>query len=216
MKWAFILVLCLVIAAPAAAETGGSVSAGTFSPAEIPLWQEKSFKGHTDYQFISEGADLALKAHCNGSASALYRRMPVDLTKTPIMRWSWKIDGIHAGLDDISKDGDDYAARVYVVYKGTLPWDVSALNYVWANTQPAGVFWPNAYTKRAIMIAQESGMQEDEEIWIDEVRDVRQDFKRYFGLDVTRIDGVAVMTDCDNGGGTTSGYYRNIRFTPSD
>lgn len=214
MRPLLLLALCLAMTVPAMAETGKGVYAGTFSPSENSLWQEESFKDHTDYQFVPEGDDFILEAHCDGTASALYRRIPVDLTKTPILSWSWKIDGIHAGLDDVSKEGDDYAARVYVVYKGAMPWDVIAVDYVWANTQPAGASWPNAYTKRAIMVAQESGTPDDKDVWIDETRDVRQDFKRYFGRDVTRIDGVAVMTDCDNGGGKATGYYRNIRFTP--
>lgn len=216
MKAFVILTLCLAMVAPAVAKTGNSVSAGTFLPAERSLWREELFKGHTDYKFIPEGTAFSLKAHCDASASALYRRMNVDLTKTPILRWSWKIDGIHAGLDDVSKEGDDYAARVYVVYKGAMPWDVNAVDYVWANRQPQGKSWPNAYTKRAILVAQESGMPDDKDVWVEEVRDVRQDFKRYFRRDVTRIDGVAVMTDCDNGNGKATGNYRDIRFTPPE
>ena len=142
--------------------------------------------------------------------------MEIDLTKTPILRWSWKIEGTHANLDDVSKGGDDYAARVYVVYKGKLPWDVIAVNYVWANRQPQGESWPNAYTGRAVMIAQESGAPDNEELWIEESRNVREDFERYFGRDIRRIDGVAVMTDCDNGGGKATGYYSNVRFTPPE
>lgn len=216
MRPVLLLALCLAMTVPAMAETGNGVSAGTFLLSENSLWQEESFKDHTDYQFVPEGDDFFLKAHCDGTASALYRRIPVDLTKTPILRWSWKIEGIHDQLDDISKEGDDYAARVYVVYKGKMPWDVNAVNYVWANKQPAGASWPNAFSNRAFMVAQESGKPDNTDAWIDESRDVRQDFKRYFGRDVTRIDGVAIMTDCDNGGGKATGHYRNIRFTPSE
>lgn len=218
MKPLAVLILCLVLALSA---HGSSKAAPPddpyiFSKVAIPLWQERIFQGHTNYAFIQEDDALVLKAHCKGTASAFYRRMEVDLTKTPILRWSWKVDNIHAGLDDVSKAGDDYAARVYVVYKGKMPWDISALDYVWANVKTVGSSWPNAFTKRAVMIAQESGAPEHKDIWIDESRDVSQDFKRYFGMDVAWIDGVAVMTDCDNGGGTATSYYRNIRFTPAE
>lgn len=213
MRPVVVLALCLAVTIPVAAKAGKSISAGSFSPAERSLWQEESFKGHTDYQVIPDEDEFSLKAHCEGTASAFYRRMKVDLTKTPILRWSWRIERIHAGLDDVSKEGDDYAARVYVVYKGKMPWDVNAMNYVWSNAQQQGRSWPNAYTGRAIMVAQESGTPEDSGVWIEESRNVREDFKRYFSRNVSRIDGVAVMTDCDNGGGTATGYYRDIRFT---
>lgn len=187
-----------------------------FSTAAIPLWQERTFEGHTDYTFIQQDDTLVLKAHCNGTASAFYRWTEVDLTKTPILHWSWKVDNIHADLDDVSKKGDDFAARVYVVYKGAMPWSVNALNYVWANVKEVGSFWPNAFTKRAAMIAQESGAPKNKDIWINESRNVLQDFKQYFDMDITRIDGVVVMTDCDNGGGEATSYYRDIYFTAAE
>lgn len=208
-----IIFICLVVAIQAIADTSDRYAA-TFLPAERHLWQEKSFKGHTNYEFISEGSSIILKADCDKGASALYRYMKVDLTKTPILRWAWKIDKTHDGLDDVSRDGDDYAARVYVIYKGKMPWDVIAINYVWANTQHQGKTWFNAFSKRSVMVAQKSGRPYDTNIWLNEQRNVRQDFKDYFGRDVPRINGIALMTDCDNGGGKTKGYYRDIWFTP--
>jgi len=169
------------------------------------LGRNEHLKGHTDYSFIQQDGVLVLKAHCSGTASAFYRWTEVDLTKTPILHWSWKIDNIHAGLDDVSKKGDYFAARIYVVYKGKLPWSVNALNYV----------WPNPFTKRAVMIAQKSGTPTQKGVWIDESRDVRKDFKRYFDMDINKIDGIAVMTDCDNGGGEATSYYRDIHFAPA-
>jgi len=213
MKPYTILMLCLTLStsAQAAAEDNPDI----FSKAVIPLWQERTFKGHTDYSFIQDDDILVLKAQCSGTASAFYRGTEVDLTKTPILHWSWKINNIHAGLDDVSKQGDDFAARIYVVYKGKLPWNVNALNYVWANVKEVASFWPNPFTKRAVMIAQKSGTPTQKDVWIDESRDVRKDFKRYFDMDINKIDGVAVMTDCDNGGGEATSYYRDIHFAPA-
>jgi len=215
MKFLSIIVICLTMTMQVVAETNDRIAA-TFLPAERPLWQEKSFKGHTDYAFISKGDSVILKAHCDKGASALYRHMKVNLTKTPILHWAWKIDKTHDGLDDVSRDGDDYAARIYVVYKGRMPWDVIAINYVWANKQQQGKSWLNAFSDRAIMVAQKSGRPNNIDIWLNEQRNVRQDFKRYFGRDVSHISGIAVMTDCDNGGGKTRGYYRDIWFTSNE
>jgi hypothetical protein len=44
---------------------------------------------------------------------------------------------------------------------------------------------------------------------------VRADFKRYFGIDLNAVDGVAVMTDCDDAGGATRAWYGDVRFGPS-
>lgn len=177
------------------------------------LWQEKSFKGHTGYKFVETDGSTIIRARCDGTASALYKYMKVDLIKTPMLRWSWRIEGIHAGLDDVSKTGDDYAARVYVIFKGKMPWDVKAINYVWANSMKEGSSWPNAFTSKSIMVAQKSGAPKNGEIWVEETRNVREDFMKYFDMDISRIDGVAIMTDCDNSGGRAAGHYRDIQFS---
>jgi hypothetical protein len=139
----------------------------------------------------------------------------VDLTKTPILNWSWRVDGVHPSLEDATKDGDDYAVRIYVVNGGNsfLPWRAKAINYVWANSQPEGAAWPSAYTKSDMMVAAKSGPPVDPEKWNDEKRNIRKDFMDYFGKDFESIDGVAVMTDCDNSKLPSTGYYKNIWFS---
>jgi len=188
---------------------------GTFTADELKEWTEKSFTKNTDYQLIGDEEVKVLKAQCTDQASILYRKIDVDLTKTPILNWSWRVDGVHPSLEDATKDGDDYAVRIYVVNGGNsfLPWRAKAINYVWANSQPEGAAWPSAYTKSDMMVATKSGQPLDPEKWNDEKRNVRKDFMNYFGKDFKNIDGVAVMTDCDNSKLPSTGYYKNIWFS---
>jgi hypothetical protein len=50
--------------------------------------------------------------------------------------------------------------------------------------------------------------------WHEERRDVRADFQRYFGIELDSVDGVAVMTDCDDAGGKARAWYGDVRFEP--
>lgn len=204
----------LMVAGDAHAETRKKVVIGTFTHDEMSHWEKRSFKNHTSYQLTGK----ALQASCKDEASALYRRVSVDLTKTPMLHWSWRVDGVHPSLNDTTKAGDDYAARIYVVYAGNslLPWRVKAIDYVWANSQPVGASWPNAFTDHAIMVAAQSGQPAKPGQWISEVRNVREDFKKFFGVDITSIDGVAVMTDCDNSKLPATGYYRDMWFSADE
>lgn len=210
-----ILMTLLVVAGTAQAETGKRAAIGTFTHDEMSHWEERSFKGHTSYQLIGKATPLTLQATCKNTASAFYRKISVDLTKTPMLHWSWRVDGVHPGLKETTKVGDDYAARVYVVYAPNVlfPWQTKAVNYVWANSQSIGASWPNAFTDHAIMVAARSGQPAKLGQWVNETRNVRDDFKKFFGMDITSIDGVAVMTDCDNSGLPSSGYYRAIWFS---
>ena len=217
MKKILLLIVMILLSVPGTAQagTGKRTAIGTFTHDEMSHWEERSFKGHTSYQLIGKTTPLTLQATCKDTASAFYRKIPVDLTKTPMLQWSWRVDGVHPGLNDTTKAGDDYAARVYVVYapNSLLPWRVKAVDYVWANSQPVGASWPNAFTDHAIMVAARSGLPEQPGQWVSEVRNVREDFKKFFGMDITSIDGVAVMTDCDNSGLPSNGYYRDIWFS---
>jgi hypothetical protein len=195
----------ILAAAPAAAELA-------FSPGDLARWAPHSFEGETRYE-LAEGGQ-AVRAACDASASGLFLRREIDLTRTPILEWRWRVDATFPpGPAETTKAGDDYPARLYVVKEALLPWNTMALNYVWASGQPKGAEWPNAYASQARMIALRSGPGDG---WATERRDLRADFRRLFGEDVTTIDAVAIMTDCDDRGARAEAFYGGLRFLPAE
>ena len=48
--------------------------------------------------------------------------------------------------------------------------------------------------------------------WIDEERNIYEDFKKAFGREPFMISGVAIMTDTDNTGERAIAYYGDILF----
>ncbi|MEK7323427.1 MAG: DUF3047 domain-containing protein [Pseudomonadota bacterium] len=184
-----------------------------FNGANLSDWQPKEFTGQTQYSLVSADGRPALLARSRASASGLYREIDIDLTQTPYLHWSWRIDNILGGHDETAKSGDDYPARVYVVVSGgVFFWRTRAVNYVWSSNRPVGSTWPNAYTGNAKMIAVRSGGGELG-LWREERRNVRDDLRRLFGEDITRINAVAVMTDSDDTGGAATAYYGDLYFS---
>ncbi len=176
------------------------------------LWKEREFSGRTVYEAVSLDDSPALRATSRGSASVLYREIRVDLEKTPYLHWDWRIEKSIGGVDERTKEGDDYSARVYVVRANSVFfWKTRAVNYVWAGSQAAGEAWPSAYTDASYNVALRSGDTRAGR-WVHEWRDVRADFRDLFGEDIRYIDGVAIMTDADNSGGEAVGWYRNVFF----
>jgi hypothetical protein len=196
----------------AAAMVSADVVVGAFSNNTLDGWEERSFKGHTRYTLVERDSRTVLHASCSGTASVLFREHQVDLTRTPVLQWTWRVDRVFEGLDERTRAGDDYPARVYVVVGGgLLAWRTIAVNYVWASREPPEAAWPNAFTSNAKMLAIRSG-DADSGRWHKESRNVREDFRRLHGRDVEVIDGVAVMTDCDNTGGQAEAWYGDIEF----
>jgi len=196
-----------------------------FSEGDLSGWKEKSFKENSQYDFVSSETikpnntkngsppGKVLRARTQGQASGLFKEVVVDLNETPYLNWSWQVQNLYQGNDERSKAGDDYPARIYVLVSGGLFfWRTKAINYVWSSNQLANSEWPNAYTGNARMVAVRAG---DKEVgqWVQERRNVREDLKRLFGVDIAQIDAVAVMVDGDNTGQSATAYFGDIFFS---
>ena len=210
LKQIALALVLLLIAAGAMAET---LPIGQFSAGDLGGWEEKSFVGNTQYRLVeTKQGKKVLHASTQKSASGLFKTIKVDLTRTPWLHWSWRVDKVFSGNDERSKAGDDYPARLYVVVDGGMFfWRTRAVNYVWSSHQPVGSQWPNAFTGNAMMVAVRSGQAKTGQ-WVQERRNVRNDLKKLFGEDITHIDAVAVMTDSDNTQQGASASYGDIYF----
>ena len=187
---------------------------GHFSSVSLEHWEAKEFKGQTHYRLTDLGGIQVLKADSADSASGLFIKQRIDLQKTPIMHWRWRIENRLDTINEQAKSGDDYAARVYVVINGGLAfWRTKAINYVWASASAKGKVWPNAYAgDHAMMIAlRSSGDQIG--AWYTEQRNILADLKQQLGEDIDYIDAVAIMTDTDNTHGKVTAYYGDIYFS---
>ena len=178
---------------------------------DVSDWEARVFSGKTLYEQVQVDGRTVLRATSRGTASGLFHKQRIDLEKTPILEWTWRVEGTLGDIDERTREGDDYSARVYVIRSDPVFfWRTRAVNYVWASTRTVGETWPNAYTGNARHIAVRSG---DERVgrWLDERRNVRADFQALFGKEVRYLDAVAVMSDTDNTGGVAVAYYGDIR-----
>ncbi len=203
----------VAIAAITHASTSETVFIAQFSMLELDGWKNKSFEGETKYNLKSESQKSFLQAVSMQSASALYKKVKVNINETPYLNWSWRIDKALPELNEKEKSGDDYAARLYVVFKtGHTPLSAKALNYVWSSNENPDDYWPNAYTKKAIMIPLRTS-QDKTRIWQHEKINIKEDLIKYFNKVPNYIDGVAIMTDTDNSKGNAQARYGDIYFS---
>lgn len=187
---------------------------GEFSRNSLDGWEHKSFKGETRYQLQTLDGVRVLTADSRGAASGLFKKQSIDLEQTPFLNWSWRISNYLEGLNEQSKVGDDYAARIYVVVKGGMAfWQTKAINYVWASNTQKDRVWPNAFVGDHAMMTALRGPEASLNKWYSEKRNVRNDLQKLFGEDLRTIDVVALMTDTDNSNKQVSAYYGDIWFS---
>lgn len=204
---------------------------------ENPRWSTLTLpnRDRTHYQ-LSEDQDSAhIKATSTNSASGLVYKVDIDPREFPVIEWRWKINEVLAEGDMTTKKGDDYPVRIYITFdydKSDLPFGdrvkyafiktftrydipLRALNYIWANKAETGTISPNSYTNWVYMVAVRSGNGQAGE-WYSETRNILDDYEKAFGETPPPINGVAIMSDSDNTGLTTEGYYGDIIFRKID
>jgi len=204
-----------------------------FPPLGGSGWQPLAFariEKQTVYEALEVDGRATLRARASCAASAILHAAPgLELARTPILRWRWRVDRDLGTRNPRAKAGDDFAARVYVafrfeaerasrwqrlkrgalglVYGGEMPGP--ALNYVWSASEPVGSFWTSPYTAQARMISL-GGAPPDE--WRNAEVDVAADYRRVFSAAPPPIAFVAVMSDSDDGCGETLAWFADLRF----
>lgn len=190
-----------------------TVPVGQFSQGLLTGWEDRVFKGTTQYQLQRDGNTQVLAATVSDGASGKFKRIKIDLKRTPYLNWRWKVDQAWTGLDEKTKGGDDYPARLYVVVqRGLLGISSKTVNYVWASQQLVDSVWVNAFTTQAILIAVESGDKNIQQ-WRSYKRNVKADLRQAFNEDFNQIDIVAVMSDGDNSQQSGRAYFGDIWFS---
>jgi hypothetical protein len=206
---------------------------------DIPApWEVRSVTRRvppTQYQLRLWDGVAAVEALADHSMAMLARPVAVDLARTPVLCWRWRVDATIATADMRSKGGDDYAARVYVAFR--LPASAmgaatrfklglarrlfdsavpdAALNYVWDNRQPVGTEMASAYTDRVQMLVLQSG-DHDSGQWRSERRNVLGDFTRRFGAVQPTVDFIAFGADADNTGSRAHAGFADLHFVGPD
>lgn len=222
----------------AGAQSAPSIEVGTFSADQpgqgLPNgWKPLTFKKipkHTEYSLVRDGEQVVVKATSEASASGLTKEVTINPKVYPIVRWRWKIDNLLQHSDVGRKDGDDYPARLYITFAydpervsfgrklkykagraifGDIP--IGALNYIWETKTPVGTVVENAYTDFARMVVVESGTSKVG-MWVEEERNIYEDYKQAFGEEPPSINGVAIMTDTDNTKERAVAFYGDIEF----
>jgi hypothetical protein len=184
-----------------------------FTQEELKTLKVRKIKGKTIYQVGSNENGNYLRAEAEGKASGLGKEVKIDLTKTPFLNITWKVEKDLSGIIENSKKGHDYAARVFVIKKtGATALSNRAINYVFSSNSSVGENWPSPYTKKSIDYVLATTKEHNNK-WVTVKANVREHFKILHNLDVEEIEGLAIMTDTDNSKLKAISYYQNINFT---
>jgi hypothetical protein len=204
---------------------------GTPLPADYRPYAFSAQARHTEYTLVADEGRTVLRARADASTAGIIRDLRVDLDTHPVLAWRWKATRLPLKADLRTREGDDFAARLYVIFDLRLATlstgerlgvtlarfvygpDVpaAALCYVWATRAAVGTVAPNAYTGRVRMVVVDSGAANLGR-WVAHERDVAADYRLAFGEAPPAVKGVVVSTDTDNTGELAEAWYGDAAF----
>ena len=184
-----------------------------FSEEELKNLKVRKIKKETSYTTGNNENGNFLKAVSEGTASGLGKEILINLNKTPFINITWKVEKGLKGIDEKSKKGHDYAARVFVVKKtGATALSNRAINYVFSSNESINDSWSSPFTKKSIDYVLAT-TKKNLNTWVTVKANVKQHFKQLHNLDVDELNGVAIMSDTDNSKMKAISYFQNIYFS---
>jgi len=195
-------------------------------------WHEQVMRRdlpRTRYAVVQRNESRVLHAVSDGGASGLRCDVDIDPHVTPRIDWTWRVEDVDLRASVAVDQLDDAPARLLLAFAGdissltlrdqmfqemvqamtgyTVPF--ATLVYVWDARAPAESVFRNARSDRIRYLVIESG-DGNAGRWRRYQRDVLADYRRVFGDEPGRIQGVGVMTDSDDLETHSQAWYGDV------
>lgn len=211
--WLTAAILCWSWVFPALTQPGSFRLFEDFETGWEQRWREKKFpfKSPNHIEVVWEENNPALKIMSKKSASGMWRKWEIEPAKSGFISWRWKVENsLTENSREREKKGDDYAARVFVVFEPHfLSWKTRTICYVWAGNEPGGSVYRSPYSGSVGTFVLRSG-NDDAGQWVTEKRDFAADYREFFGEAPRKISAVALMVDTDNTGAQTTAWFDDL------
>ena len=186
---------------------------GDFSPGWRDAWELQQLGGEaTSYRAVREQSGMVLRAESDHAATALYRRVDVE-ARQPSVTWRWKVESSLKHGNEKERRGDDYAARLFVIFGPELfSRNTRSLCYVWAGQEAPGSSYRSPFADAVQTIVLQSG-DANAGLWVNEAPDIAGDYRRAFGEEPAPISAIAIMVDTDNTESRVVAWFDEILLT---
>ncbi len=205
--------------------------------ATLDRWQPLTFPKiprHSTYTAARCETTTCLSMESDNSASGLVLKQSFDVFAYPLLAWRWKVSNVYRKGDSRTKAGDDYPARLYVMFAydperaslgkqlryamakklyGRYP-PHSSISYIWDNQATGKPFIVNAYADEARMIPVDAGPGAVG-TWQEHTVDIVRDYRMAFGEEPPATASLAVMIDSDDTHEAARAWIEYIRIVRS-
>jgi hypothetical protein len=183
---------------------------------ELPFVKRKAAEallGNSyDLEIVSDGPLRALRLRSANDHPIIVKDLNgVDLTKTPLLSWEWKMVVLPKGADLSKNEKSDSAAEILVVWKSKG----QMLGFAWDETLPLGHRFagPRAVHGTTVKFVVVGSGNTQLGQWTSVTRDVLDDYRKSFNAEPPGPpDRIAISIDSNQTHSTSESFIGPIRF----
>ena len=174
-------------------------------------WRASNDDAKTIYRIESESGNHFLRARADNKAVQIGLEHTFDPKNQPRLKWRWRVSQMPPGADERVSGKHDAAAQVYIIFDNRV-WP-RVVKYTWSSSLPVGTQFTSPLYSRNKGIVRRSG-QPDPKRWYEEEVNFLEDFKRLFGDEPGKVQGIAILTSSDATKTTAGADYDDFVLLP--
>jgi hypothetical protein len=177
-------------------------------------WILEEKAGKPDIRIEKSGDFRSVRLRADASSFGLRKNLDVDLKETPYLNWKWKVTTLPDQGDFLNKDSDDQAAQVYIIFpRFPAAMNTDILGYLWEsnskNFKKEG--GSPAWVKSRVVVLQAGTRRLHQ--WVQEKRNVYEDYKRLFKKEPPKVGGVAIYINSQYTQAKAESSFAEILFS---
>jgi Protein of unknown function (DUF3047) len=174
-------------------------------------WKARKESGKVAYTVQEESGLRFLRGISSGLGIQAGREYEWDLTKYPVLAWSWRPRLFPQGADERDSSKNDSALAVYMTVPYSRISGPKAVKYIWSERVPVGTRLSSNMGLTQVVVLR-TGPPGVKDQWVEERANVLEDYTRLFGEPpASKPAGIAVLTDSDDTRSRAEGDYASFR-----
>jgi hypothetical protein len=171
-------------------------------------WLIKVNHGRPDVSPCSVDGQPCVRLRSLKASFGLERGVDIDPGRMPYLAWRWKVTQLPPAGDFRQATKDDQAAQVLVAFA-----DRRVLTYIWDTTAPKDTAQRASSIPLVHIFAVvcRSGAAETNR-WIDEARNVAEDYQRAYGKPAPHVTGLRLQINSQHTGTAAESYFGEVAF----
>lgn len=184
-----------------------SYSSGSFPE----KWRARNNDARKIYKVDAESGNRFLRARAEKQAIQIGLEHSFEPKLQRQLAWRWRAREFPTGADERLADKHDTVAQVYVIFDNqVLP---RIIKYMWSGVVPLGSrFTHPLYSRGRVVILRSGGA--DPSQWIEEKINFYEDYKKFYGSEPGKVQGIALMTSSDSTKSVAGADYDDFALLP--